>query len=158
MKKIFTILGAGIFIFLIFVAPNIKDINNWWKERKYDNYIYDKALKNSQFMLYGKDKEADKVIAFMADASNWSFQGQRGLSLIKTGDSNVPYITSTDYMFQDVNDKSHYHLLKMNSIFNTENDEWIPLTSYLYDASNNKLTLIRNKLLWQGDYEIPYFK
>lgn len=148
-----------IFAFIIFLfEPYLDDIGRWFNERKYHNTTSKIALEQLNRFEYGQDDAANKLIALVAESENWLFDSQEGFSLIKTGDPDTPFVSSIVYIFTNPNDKNQHHVLRKTYIFDHSHNAWVPLTFDLKEFSNGKLTLISRYVMWQGDYEVPFFK
>ncbi len=156
-KTIMTIIVVFLFFIFLF-EPYIGDIENWFNEHKYYNIAREIASERLKGMQFGEDAAVSKLITLKSKAENWNFSGQEGFSLIKTGDPNVPFVTSALFIFTDPNNKNHQHILRDTYIFDYNYYAWVPLTSDLTEFSEGKLKLISRYVIWQGDYEIPFFK
>lgn len=163
MKKIFNIIITAIvaiviFIFILTDAGYIGDLENWFYERKYYNTVSKIALEQLEKLEYGQDDAVNKLIALMAESENWLFASQDGFFLIKTGDPEIPFVSSMVNIFTSPDDKNRHHILRRTYIFDNHHYGWVPLVFDLKEFSNGKLTLISRYYMWQGDYEIPFFK
>lgn len=156
-KTIMTIIAVFLLV-IFFSKPYIGDIEAWFSERKYYNTVSEIALKQLEGMRYGEDAAVNEIIAFQAEAENWYFSGQEGFALIKTGDSDVPFVTSALFIFTDPNDENRRHILRNTYIFHNNYDTWVPLSSHLMEFSKGKGKSVSRYVMWQGDYEIPFFK
>lgn len=156
------IVGATIifalFLILSFFEPYISDIKVWFNEWRYYNVVNEIASKQLKGMRYGEDMAVSKLIAFKAEAEDWNFSSQEGFALIKTGNPDVPFITSAEFIFTSPNDKNRHHILRDIYIFDNNYDTWVPLTSDLIEFSEGKLKPVSRYVMWQGDYKIPFFK
>ena len=120
----------AVFLLALFIfEPYIGDIEAWFNKRKYYNTVSEVASKQLDDMQYGKDAAVSEIIAFQAEAENWYFSGQEGFSFIKTGDPDVPFITSALFIFTDPNDENRRHILRNTYIFDNNYNTWVPLTS-----------------------------
>jgi hypothetical protein len=161
MKKAKIIFGiiVAIFVILYLNLDNISNIKNWFAERSYYNVASEIAHKQSNYMYYGLDKLSNEMVASKAQAENWNFSGQSDLYLTKTGDMNFPYTTSIQYIFTDPGDKNHHHVLRDTYIFDYNHISWVPLSSSLTEYSSyGQFRPIKTYTMWQGDYQIPFFK
>ncbi|MEK7149482.1 MAG: hypothetical protein AAB757_00685 [Patescibacteria group bacterium] len=156
-RTIMTIIAVFFLILFIF-EPYIGDIETWFNKRKYYNTVSEIASKQLEGMWYGKDAAVNKMIAFQAEAENWIFSGQEGFALIKTGDLDVPFVTSALFIFTDPNDENRRHILRNTYIFHNNYDAWVPLSSHLMEFFKGKGKSVSRYVMWQGDYEIPFFK
>ena len=168
MQKTYSGLLSGlviiIFIFVIgwqIFGDDISSFVNHRAENRFYATVSDYASKQLESMEYGKDKSVDKIIEFQAQADNWNYQGPDGLKLVRTGDENIPFITTARYTFVDPKNISHYHVLQDTFIYDFDRSNWVPLVSDLQDytvGKDHKYEPIKRYTLWQGDYQIPFFK
>ncbi len=157
LKTIITIIVIFCFVLFLFESY-IGDIGDWFEERKYYSTVSEIASKQLESMRFGEDVAVSELIALKAEAENWNFSGQEGFSLIRTGDPNVPFVTSLLFIFTDPNDKNRRHILRETYIFDYNYYGWVPLIFDLTEFSKGKIKPLSRYVMWQGDYEIPFFK
>lgn len=125
----------------------------------YNNIEFDEYL-SKEFNESLKEM-VNKKIEAEAQAEGWKFISQKGFKLLKTDDSDIPFMTTVDYIFQDPQNNNIYHFLTKSYIYDMSYQRWAPLSSNLSEF--NKTGPIQYKelgswRLWQGDYDAPIFK
>lgn len=160
MKKII----ATIIIILIIVFS----LYYFWQSGSWKRALIKDARQEMDVMEYGNSKLEEnqrslinKIIEAEAQSEGWKFISQNGFKLLKTDDSNIPFMTTVDYIFQDPQNNNVYHFLTKSYIYDMSYYGWAPLSSNLSEF--NKAGPIRYRdleswRLWQGDWEIPIFK
>lgn len=163
MKNPPSILVGIMFVIVMFVGFNpdlfVKWSNNR-KERSYYNNAHEIASSRLNEITYDYfDRNTNEMLALKAraQANSWSLTRQEGFSPIETGDPNIPFIASGEYIFTNPENENHRHYLRDTYIFDYNHAEWVPLYSSLWEFKDGKSQQMTGYSLWQGDYEIPFF-
>lgn len=139
-----------------------------WQKDGWKRALIKDARQQMDVMEYGNSKLEEnqrslinEIIEAEAQSEGWKFISQNGFKLFKTDDSNIPFVTTVDYTFQDPQNNNIYHFLTNSYIYDVSYYGWAPLSSNLSEF--NEAGSIRYKelgswRLWQGDYDIPIFK
>lgn len=110
-------------------------------------------------MNYGTNPDVDKMIQLEAESIGWTLTVYTQPSLIETDDVDAPFVTTVEYAFRHPNHEIYRRLVK-TYIFDGENLDWVPLLKNVteWDLRTDKIKTITSSYLWQGDYDIPFFK
>lgn len=101
------------------------------------------------------------MLRLIAEAEDWLFVEQETHSLIGTGNSDAPFISTTEIMFRNPRNGNIFRTLQMTYIFDTETFEWAPLISSATEFDlkcKDKYKKISLSRMWQGDYDVPSFQ
>ena len=161
-KIIIIIIIVFVIVFLLY------DFWQNWQKDAWKIALIKDARQEMDVVQYGNTKLEEskrnlinKIIEVEAQSEGWIFKSQEGFELLKTNNSEIPFMTTVKYLFQDIQNNNVYHLLTKSYIYDDYYRGWAPLISDLDEF--NEIGSIRYKnlgrwRLWQGDWEVPIFE
>lgn len=133
--------------------------------KKNNNTLRNDASKQLDFLYYGEEDLIDQMIEVSAKAKGWNFISQNfDKSMVETGNLEIPYFATFSVYFQNPQNKNITHIIKTTYIYDSSHNGWVPLSEILYEMDSDakeltkKLKIIRSSSMWQGDFDMPFFK
>ena len=121
--------------------------------------ITEKTAHERANFYFGVDKTVDMLIQLEAQAEGWKYIDQNhNHELIKTGVTEVPFITTFEYCFENPNNEKHIRYLSKTYIFDNQYWDWVPLVETVSEINDGNFKKISSTKLWQGGYSTPFFK
>ncbi len=114
-------------------------------------------LKLSLLIGYGDNEDTNEILESIADAEGWKFASQEFSRLIETGNSNAPYIATTEILFRHPKSVDIFRQLTLTYIFDTYDFDWFPLLNSLveFHLKDKKYKQIYLYRMWKGDWDFP---
>jgi hypothetical protein len=163
MKKIAIL---ALIVIVVWVGYKFYQENNPNRMSQIEKEIQYKAYKdlNDGRRKYGSYKQGnedlDKMIEIEFQMKDWNFGWQQPFDMVKTEDSDLPFVATQEIAFINPNNENVIRELTKVYIYDSDKFDWIPLKTSLKEMNleSGELSVINDSRIWQGDWEIPFFE